>query len=277
MDTETCISEGVALLAAAGIDNARQEARWLFFQLMCKMPPCSTPCPSDLPDWLIDDFDRQLKRRANGEPLQYIMGSAEFYNVELLVGPGVLIPRPETEQLVEIALKHLKGTKVCDLCTGSGAIALAIAKERPDVMVTGIDISSEALSYAQRNKEQLGLKNASFILGDIFAPLPRDSKFSLITANPPYVTSAEYEHLAPVVHDYEPALALLGGVDGLDILRRIAASAKEFLEPGGTLISEIGEEQGTNARRLFEENGFAKVVIAKDYSEKDRFLIAVTT
>ena len=277
MNTETCIAEGVALLETAGIDNARQEARWLFYQLMCEIPPCSTPCPADIPDWLLEEFNTRLRRRAAGEPLQYIMRSSEFYNVELLVGPGVLIPRPETEQLVEIALSHLNGTTVCDLCTGSGAIALAIAKERPDVMVTGIDISSEALSYALRNKQQLGIKNASFLLGDLFDPLPSDSRFSLITANPPYVTSSEYERLAPVVHDYEPAMALIGGEDGLDILRRIAASARDFLESGGTLISEIGEEQGEAARNLFEKNGFAKVNIARDYSEKDRSLIAVSS
>ena len=277
MNTETCIAEGVALLEAAGIDNARQEARWLFSQLMCEMPPCSTPCPADLPDWLVEEFNKRIARRSCGEPLQYVMGSAEFYNVELLVGPGVLIPRPETEQLVEIALNHIKGTKVCDLCTGSGAIALAIAKERPDVNVTGIDISSEALSYAQRNKELLGIKNVSFFRGDLFEPIPPNSRFSLITANPPYVTTAEYKHLEPVVHDYEPSLAFVGGVDGLDIIRRIAASAKEFLEPDGTLISEIGEEQGEAARKLFDENGFAKVGIARDYSGKDRFVIAVSS
>lgn len=277
MNTETCISEGAALLEAAGIENCRQEARWLFSQLMCEIPPCSTPCPADLPEWLLVEFNKRLQRRANGEPLQYIMGSAEFYNVELLVGPGVLIPRPETEQLVEIALRHLKGTKVCDLCTGSGAIAIAIAKERPEVTVTGIDISSEALSYAQRNKAQLGLKNVSFLVGDLFAPLSFDATFSLITANPPYVTAAEYEHLESVVHDYEPSLALVGGEDGLDVLRRIAASARVFLEPGGTLISEIGEEQGERASELFRKNGFSKVETAKDYSGKDRFIIAMNT
>jgi release factor glutamine methyltransferase len=277
MNTETCIAEGAVLLEKAGIDNGRQEARWLMSQLMCEIPPCSVPCPADLPQWLSEEFKKRLQRRANGEPLQYIMGSAEFYNVELLVGPGVLIPRPETEQLVEIALKHLKGNTVCDLCTGSGAIALAIAKELPETTVTGIDISAKALSYAQRNKAQLGIKNATFILGDLFAPLPPDSKFSLITANPPYVTTSEYEHLDSIVHDYEPALALIGGEDGLDVLRRIAASAKGFLEPSGTLISEIGEEQGASASELFRKHGFSKVETVKDYSEKERFIIAVNT
>ena len=277
MNTETCITEGAALLEAAGIENGRQEARWLFSQLMCEIPPCSTPCPSDIPEWLLEEFNKRLKRRISGEPLQYIMGSAEFYNVELLVGPGVLIPRPETEQLVEIALKHFNGGTVCDICTGSGAIALAIAKERPDATVIGTDISAKALSYAQKNRELLALSNASFLLGDLFTPLPEGSRFSLITANPPYVSAAEYDNLEPVVHDYEPQMALLGGVDGLDILRRIAATARQYLEPGGTLISEIGEEQGTSARELFIANGFPNVSVAKDYSGKDRFVITINT
>ena len=276
MNPETTISEGAALLEAAGIENGRQEARWLMSQLMCEIPPCSVPCPAAPPEWLLDEFQKRLNRRVAGEPLQYIMGNTEFFNVELLVGPGVLIPRPETEQLVELALKHINGNTVCDLCTGSGAIALAIAKERPDVNVTAIDISVEALSYAQRNKELLGIKNASFLLGDLFAPLPPDSRFSLISANPPYVSTAEYDRLEPVVHDYEPALALLGGDDGLDVLRKIATSAKQFLLPNGILISEIGEEQGKKAKELFRTNGFSKVETVQDYAGKDRFIIAVS-
>ena len=287
MNTETTIAEGAKLLEAAGIENGRQEARWLMSQLMCEIPPCSVPCPADLPEWLFEEFDRRLKRRIGGEPLQYIMGSAEFYDVELLVGPGVLIPRPETEQLVEIALTLAENGEaqnssvvahscaVCDLCTGSGAIALAIAKAMPTAMVTGIDISAAALAYAQKNKERLALANVSFLHGDLFAPLPAGSRFALITANPPYVSEGDYAALEPVVREHEPALALIGGKDGLDVLRRIAASARGFLLPGGVFISEIGDEQGQAAKELFEANGFPKVETRRDYSGKDRFVIAV--
>ncbi|MBO4344421.1 MAG: peptide chain release factor N(5)-glutamine methyltransferase [Victivallales bacterium] len=305
MNTETTIAEGARLLEAAGIENGRQEARWLMSQLMCEIPPCSVPCPADLPEWLLEEYDRRLRRRVGGEPLQYIMGSAEFYNVELLVGPGVLIPRPETEQLVEIALTLAENAltlaengeaqdssvaahscavggsvaahscAVCDLCTGSGAIALAIAKALPGATVTGIDISAAALAYAQKNKERLALANVSFLHGDLFAPLPAGSRFGLITANPPYVSEGDYAALEPVVRDYEPALALLGGKDGLDVLRRIAATARDYLLPGGVFISEIGDEQGLAAKQLFEENGFKKVEIRRDYSGKERFAIAV--
>ncbi len=234
--------------------------------------PCCGGC--DIPVEVQRAFEKQVERRAQGEPLQYVMGSAAFHCVELAVGPGVLIPRPETEQLVEIALKHCpENAEVLDLCTGSGAIALAMAKQRPATRFTGVDISEEALNYARKNRAELGLDNVEFLQGDLFAPLPSGVRYALITANPPYVSEADYEGLEAVVHDYEPRLSLVAEEDGLAVIRRIAEGAGDFLLPGGCLISEIGDEQGSRAADVFKKAGFEKVQVLADYSGHDCFVI----
>ena len=268
MDTERLVHECGRILREAGIGNGLQEARWLMEQLLEKEGTEGHEDPEAAYRMLIE-------RRLAGEPLQYIMGSVEFHCVDLVVGPGVLIPRPETEQLVELALSLYPGNgAVCDLCTGSGAIALALARQLPDSGIVGIDISEDALRYALLNKERLGLQNASFLMGDLFEPLPNGSIFSMMTANPPYVSQGEYDSLEPVVRDHEPRLALLAGSDGLAVLRRIASGAAAHLRPGAPLVSEIGESQGRAAQELFRAMGYRDVSIRKDYSGRDRFLVA---
>ena len=273
MRAESIIADAGRRLRAVGIENGPQEARWLLAGVVESHPICSGG--SELLPEQMRIFEAQLERRLQGEPLQYVMGTAAFYCIELEVGPGVLIPRPETEQLVELALAHAsQGVEVLDLCTGSGAIALAMAACRPDSHFTGVDISPEALAYARRNQQRLQLANVEFLEGDLFAPLSPPRRFGLITANPPYVSQADYEGLERVVRDYEPALALLGGQDGLDLIRRILDGAGRFLQPGGWLLSEIGEEQGEAVRALALKAGFGQVQIRLDYSEKPRFLVA---
>ena len=236
--------------------------------------PCCGGC--DIPVEVQRAFEKQVERRAQGEPLQYVMGSAAFHCIELAVGPGVLIPRPETEQLVELALKKCPANaEVLDLCTGSGAIALAMAMQRPNAHFTGVDISEEALCYARQNKNRLGALNVEFLLGDLFAPLPAGTRFALVTANPPYVSEKDYENLEPVVREFEPRQALLAEENGLAVLRRIAEGVESFLVDGGFVISEIGDEQGRAVKRIFQEVNLQDVQILKDYSEKDRFVVAV--
>ena len=267
------IAEAGQHLVDAGISNGVQEARWMLGEILSASQPCCGGC--ELPLEVQKTFEEQVERRAHGEPLQYVMGTAAFHCIELSVGPGVLIPRPETEQLVEIALKHCgENAHVLDLCTGSGAIALAMAKQRPNAHFTGVDISEEALAYARKNQVALGLNNVDFLQGDLFAPLPTGAWFSLITANPPYVSEAEYAGLEPVVHDYEPRLALVAEEDGLAIIRRIAMEAGNYLAAGGCLITEIGDEQGSRAAEIFRHKHFERVQVLKDYSDKERFVIA---
>ena len=244
-------------LREAGIDNAANEARWLFEGAGEAL------------------FAERIERRIKGEPLQYILGTVPFHCIELHVGPGVLIPRPETEQLVEIALALPRPPgPICDLCTGSGAIALAMAHALKDVRFTGIDLSVEALEWAERNRTALSLKNVSFLQGDLYDPLQEEDKFSMITANPPYVSPDEYSGLDSVVKDYEPRLALEAADNGLQVIRRIIEGASRHLLPGGVVIMEIGEKQGAAAKELFSKEGF-KADIRRDYAGKERFAVAV--
>ena len=233
MRIATAISEARRRLEEGGVGNAGQEAGWLVSQLLGYNPiaiPCSTG--AEFPPHLQTELDRRVQRRIDGEPLQYIMGDVDFHCVNLLVGPGVLIPRPETEQLVELALNRLAiDGPVLDLCTGSGAIALAIAASRPSRTIYGTDISPEALVWAEKNSRKLKADNVTLLEGDLFQPLPPDSRFALITANPPYVSSVEYETLEPVVKEHEPQIALVAEEDGLAILHRIAEEAFDRLLP----------------------------------------------
>ena len=222
-----------------------------------------------------------IERRLGGAPVAYLTGLREFWSLPLLVTPAVLVPRPETELLVELALsrlpKHGAGTaadpacSVLDLGTGSGAIALAIASERPDVRVTGVDISPPALEVAIQNSRNLGLTHIDWRLGSWFAPV-RGERFGMIVANPPYIAAADpaLEKLAA-----EPALALCGGPTGLEALSAIAGGAAAHLHPGGWLIVEHGSDQAPDVARLLQSHGFAGVRSHSDFSDKPRVTLGV--
>ena len=276
MRIATAISEARRRLEEGGVENAGQEAGWLVSQLLGDNPiaiPCSTG--ADFPPHLQAELDRRVQRRIDGEPLQYIMGDVDFHCVNLLVGPGVLIPRPETEQLVDLALDHLAiDGPVLDLCTGSGAIAFAVAASRPSRTVYGTDISQEALSWAEKNRQRLKADNVTLLEGDLFQPLPQDLRFALITANPPYVSTDEYETLEPVVKGHEPKLALVAEEDGLAILRRIAEETFDRLLPDGWLICEIGDRHGPRINDILQNLPYSIVMVKKDFAGRDRFAIA---
>ena len=216
-------------------------------------------------------YEALVARRAAGEPVAYLTGRRGFWTLELEVTPATLIPRPETELLVELALERLPRDAACrvaDLGTGSGAIALALASERPRVQVVATDASADALAVARRNALRLGIANVRFAQGDWLAPLAGE-RYDLIVSNPPYIEAAD-PHLAQGDLRYEPATALASGADGLDDIRRIVAAAPTHLEPGGWLLFEHGWHQGEVARALLRATGYAQVFTAQDLEARDR-------
>ncbi len=205
------------------------------------------------------------QRRACGEPVAYLTGRREFYSLDFRVTPAVLIPRPETELLVDLALERIpadRAFKVLDLGTGSGAIALTIAKHRPLVSVIAVDASVEAASIAESNAKQLDVHNVRIMKGDWFEGLGEE-RFDLIVSNPPYVASTD-PHLSRGDLRFEPAMALTDGADGLGCLRAIMGSAPTHLVAGGTLLVEHGYDQAEVCRRLLENAGFGAIICCPD-------------
>ena len=187
-------------------------------------------------------------RRLKNEPWQYIFGHAPFRALDLAVGPGCLVPRPETEYSIDLMLDRLpRGASVCELGVGSGAISLALASERPDLTVVGIELSPNALKWAELNLKKLALRNVTFLHGDLFGPVA-GRRFDLIAANLPYIPEGDRERLPSNVRDFEPAEALFGGADGLDVIARALEQAPAFLNPGGRIFFELDP---CNADRAF--------------------------
>jgi release factor glutamine methyltransferase len=240
-------------------------------------------------------FKALFKRCAEHEPVAYLTGKAHFYNLELKVSSAVLIPRPETELLVVAALDFLKQInmdrqygssrphakeqpKVLDLCCGSGCIALALATNAPDASILATDHCNEALKIAWENLETHQLTHQVHLRqSDLYADLKPDPEhwFDLIVSNPPYISQADYEKLAPVVRDYEPQQALLGGEDGLDYLRRIISDGNAHLQPGGALMLEIAYNQGQDVISLLEQSGsLNNIETHKDHQGHERIITA---
>jgi len=225
--------------------------------------------PVDLADR--DSFHALLARRAAGEPVAYITGQWGFWTLQLEVSPATLIPRPETELLVEQALARLPADRRCtiaDLGTGSGAIALALASERPLAQVLATDFSGEALAVAKRNAARNAVSNVAFAQGSWHAPL-QGQRFDLIASNPPYIASDD-PHLARGDLRFEPSTALASGQDGLDDIRLIADGARAHLLPGGWLLLEHGWDQGAAIRALLQQAGLDEVQTVQDLEQRDR-------
>tara|TARA_R110002072_G_C7978996_1_gene536087 strand:+ start:103471 stop:104376 length:906 start_codon:yes stop_codon:yes gene_type:complete len=210
-----------------------------------------------------------VRRRAAHEPVAYLVGFREFFGVEFDVEPGVLIPRPDTETLVLAALEAAKGLpspRILDVCTGTACVPVAIAQNCAAAVLTAIELDNQAHQIARRNIEKHGLTDRITLLrGDLFSPLASDTSFDVITANPPYVTNEEMNTLPPDIRLHEPELALRGGVDGLDLMRRLIPEAAARLTGAGTLLLEIGSQQGDDVCRLFATtNQYEPAQVVKD-------------
>ncbi len=212
-----------------------------------------------------------LERRLSGEPIAYLLGEREFYGLTFKVSPATLIPRPETELLVELALQHIPQQGACrvlDLGTGSGAIALSIAHARPNIEVVAVDASRTALEVAQFNMQWLGLGNVRLLHSNWFSAL-RGESFDIIVSNPPYI-AADDAHLARGDVRFEPCTALASGTDGLEDIRLITASAKNHLNDGGWLLLEHGYDQASPVRALLQQTGFTGEFSARDLAGIER-------
>lgn len=222
-------------------------------------------------------FESFLVRRVLGEPVAYITGHKEFWSLDFIVDQHTLIPRPDTEILVEAALSLFpdkqQKLKAADLGTGSGAIALALASERPHWQIDAVDCSQKALSIASNNAQRLGLMNVSFFTGNWFTALPLDG-FDLVVSNPPYLAETEWPQYQAGL-DYEPYQALVSGEDGLDGVREICHQAHHYVRAGGWLVLEHGHEQGLKVRDLMVRAGYESVKTLRDLAGRDRVTLGM--
>lgn len=272
---EYTLKQAVQQLQESGSDSPSLDAAVLLCHALDKPRSFLLTWPDKILDAeQLDHFDALLQRRVVGEPVAYITGEREFWSLPLKVSPSTLIPRPDTERLVEVALDKAVDMQgdILDLGTGTGAIALALASELPNRQVTGIDLKEEAQQLAQSNATSLNLNNTQFLAGSWFEPLASGTKFALIVSNPPYIEQ-EDPHLAQGDVRFEPLSALVADEKGLADIRHIATQARVFLEDKGWLMFEHGFEQGEPVRELLQSLGYEQVATYKDYGDNDRVTI----
>jgi release factor glutamine methyltransferase len=270
-------------LAATGIDSGPRDAEVLLgHTLGVGREQLIARADELIEDRQSDAYERRLLRRLAREPVAYITGVREFWSLEFLVTPHVLIPRPETELLVEVTLELARqrqsdaALRIMDIGTGSGAIAVALASELGNAEVFATDISARALAVARINAERhFVAERIHFVLGDLFDALPAGACFDVIVSNPPYICRSEIAALAPEVSRWEPRLALDGGADGLGFYRRIAAQAFDQLSAGGVLLVEIGDGTGETVKQIFQDApGWRRISIFNDYAGRQRVVKA---
>lgn len=269
------------MLEKNGVNDADREAEIIVSHALGTNRVSLYSDSPDIPEECILQIDQFVRRRISREPLQYILGYTEFYGIKIMLGAGVLIPRPETELLVEAAIKIISKFegrsskfKIIDLCTGSGCIALALARRFTDTKVYGTDISEAALGYAGKNARINSITNVTFLNGSLFDPLRKHLRFDLIISNPPYIRRQDIKDLQPEIKDWEPVEALDGGEDGLDYYRAIIPEAGNYLKKHGCLMFELGIHHAKAVRKIAEDEGFRNISLIKDYAGIDRILIA---
>jgi release factor glutamine methyltransferase len=237
----------------------------------------------DLDETALEALRGMVKRRVAGEPLQYITGETEFCGLKLMVDKRVLIPRPETELLVEVVAGRLKGedgerkevAKIVDVGTGSGCIAIALAKRLPGAEITAIDVSAEALEVARGNAAlHQTEKNIRFLESDLLQNLPGSLRADVIVSNPPYIADGELAKLPKEVRDFEPVRALAAGEDGLKVIRRLVMDARRILSPSGFMALEIGAGQRAAVEEFFGQQGYDAVEVVKDLQGHERVIVA---
>ena len=280
MTLRSLLDAAASRLAAAGVEEARRTAEWIVEHATGtrRLDRCARP------ETAVDaaraaEVERMVARRVAGEPVQYVLGEADFYGLTLTVTPDVLIPRPETETVVEHALARIAGVAapwVLDVGTGSGAIALAIAHQRPDAVVVAADVSPAALAVAAGNAERLGL-DVTWVQADALRPAFADGvapTFTLLVSNPPYVPAAEAPHLQREVRDHEPGTALfVPDADPLLFYRALAGHAERLLTPDGWLVAETHADFGPAVARLWAEAGLLETAIEPDLAGRDRIAV----
>lgn len=267
------LRSGVKQLQEAGIREAENDA-WLLFSHVTgwNRNRYFLHAGDPIEEKYAERYAALLKKRAMRIPLQHLTGEAWFFGRPFLVTPDVLIPRQDTEILVEEACRRIRGKdRILDLCTGSGCVLLSVLAET-EAEGIGADISPAALAVAEKNRERLALSSrAVLVKSDLFSNI--SGRFALITANPPYIPSGEIPSLDEEVRDHDPYLALDGGTDGLDLLRKIAEEAKDYLEPGGWLLMEMGYDEGDRMKAVFRQCGYLDVKIVQDLAHLDRVIL----
>lgn len=280
MTVAEAIQLGVERLQRRAGAEARREAIYLLSGLLGITPgQVALSRDARLSAEQITDYDTRLGRRARGEPLQYVEGRASFRSLELQVGPAVLIPRPETEELVGRVLAWCAGREGLaglDLGTGSGAIAISLALEGPFERLVAVDISGAALEFARVNAERSGVADrVTFRHGSLYEALHPDERFDVVVSNPPYVAEAEVDVLPQDVRDWEPAVALYAGPTGLEIIAEIVRGAPRHLRPGGLLALEIAPALAAPAKRaLLGSGAFGDPRILRDLAGRERIILA---
>ena len=295
------LREATDFLKRYGIEDAVREAESILTHCLEMERTAFFRDNPALRENVIERIDGFLVRRSKREPLQYILGYVDFLGIKIKVGKGVLIPRPETELLAEEALKTVTSNElqvtskdknsslvtrrqslsILDLCTGSGCLALALAKEFPHAYVYGTDISEVAIRYAKENAEINGIKNVAFLKGSLFEPLgglftihSSLFTFDLIISNPPYIRRDDIRNLQREIKDWEPVEALDGGEDGINYYRAIIPESRNYLNESGCLLLELGISQANAVRKLAEQADFTDISFKKDYAGIERIFIA---
>ncbi|WP_425666000.1 peptide chain release factor N(5)-glutamine methyltransferase [Vibrio tubiashii] len=272
---ESTLKKAVQQLQESGSDSPSLDAAVLLCHALDKPRSFLLTWPDKILEAeQLSDFQNLLQRRLSGEPIAYITGEREFWSLPLKVSPTTLIPRPDTERLVEVALDKasLNQGDILDLGTGTGAIALALASELPSRKVWGVDLKTDAQQLAQSNATALNLTNTQFLAGSWFAPIPSGTEFALIVSNPPYIEK-EDPHLTQGDVRFEPLSALVAEEKGLADIRHIATQARSYLISEGWLMFEHGFEQGEAVRNLLLSLGYDQVETYKDYGDNDRVTI----
>lgn len=269
MTYREAVEFGTKCLTDAGVPDAALDA-WYLLQMVCKIERSYyyVHGEEDITQDAQKEYEIAVQKRAEHIPLQYIIGEQEFMGLRFKVNSNVLIPRQDTETLVEQVLKIVKpGMKVLDLCTGSGCVLISVLKNAPELTGMGSDISKTALLVAKGNAK-LHEVDAEWVRSDLFDNITET--FDVIMANPPYIPTGEILSLMPEVRDFEPENALDGGADGLDFYRKIAGQVKDYLNPGGYVYMEIGYDQGEAVSELMRNAGFTEVEVIKDLARNDR-------
>jgi release factor glutamine methyltransferase len=290
------IRESSEYLEKAGIEDPLEDAEILVLQTAAIDRLTAFVENPEAGRDLLRKIRRLLRRRAKGEPLQYLIGHVDFLGLTIKVGRGVLIPRPETELLAQEAITIVQGLiskapppknvehrtlniahepyRILDLCTGTGCVALALARAFPDAMVYGSDVSKTAIRNARSNAQLNNIRNTTFLTGSQFGPVKHAAPFDMIVSNPPYVKTGEISGLQREIRDWEPRKALDGGEEGLDFFRLIFSGAGGLLTPQGIVVVELGFGQAARVTEIAKASGLGKIEILKDYAGIERILRA---